>query len=459
MLTVEKIGGTSMSRFGEVIDNLIIGHRKPDEIYGRIFVVSAYGGVTNELLEHKKTGKPGIYSLFAEGKDYQPALEKLLVDLKAINRGFAGAGLDVGAADAFIEDRIRRTADYLGSMAHLLSSGYAERVSILWSAREMLASIGEAHAAWNSVAMLRGRGVHALYVDLGGFDDAEYITIDERVKKAMAGIDCAKAMPILTGYTKGSEGIMREFDRGYSEITFSKVAVHVKADEAVIHKEFHLSSADPAIVGTDKSVIVGNTNYDVADQLADVGMEAIHPRASKPLEMAGIHLRLKNAFDPGHPGTLITREYICPDSRVEIITGSHKVKVVEIHDPSMVGAVGFDQDVMDIFRRHKVSYILKATNANSISHVVWAKDVSDAFLSELQGKYPVIAVREVAMVCAIGSNIAKPGVLAAAAQALAQSGTNILCVSQSLRQTNMQFVIERPDYEKAIRALNEALCA
>ena len=69
---------------------------------------------------------------------------------------------------------------------------------------------------------------------------------------------------------------MREFDRGYSEVTFSKIAVAVKADEAVIHEEFHLSSADPNIVGIDRSVPVGHTNYNVADQLADIGMEAIH---------------------------------------------------------------------------------------------------------------------------------------------------------------------------------------
>ena len=59
--TVEKIGGTSMTRFGELLDNIFIGSRKSDELYNRIFVVSAYGGVTNWLLEDKKTGEPGIY--------------------------------------------------------------------------------------------------------------------------------------------------------------------------------------------------------------------------------------------------------------------------------------------------------------------------------------------------------------------------------------------------------------
>jgi len=92
--------------------------------------------------------------------------------------------------------------------------------------------------------------------DLCGFNDSEYLTIDERIHKAFKNLDFSNTIPIVTGYTKGTEGIMREFDRGYSEVTFSKVAVEIRADEAVIHKEFHLSSADPNIVGVDKSIPV-----------------------------------------------------------------------------------------------------------------------------------------------------------------------------------------------------------
>ena len=70
---------------------------------------------------------------------------------------------------------------------------------------------------------------------------------------------------------------MNTFDRGYSEITFAEIAASTGAREAVIHKEYHLSSADPTKVGVDKVVTIGRTNYDVADQLSNLGMEAIHP--------------------------------------------------------------------------------------------------------------------------------------------------------------------------------------
>lgn len=456
MISVEKIGGTSMSSFGDVLSNIML--RSPDRIYGRVYVVSAYAGVTNALLEHKKTGEPGVYAKFAERGDYAEALAKTTTRLREINAGMVSLGLNPEIADAFLEKRMRELRAYLDSMRHVLASGYLRRADVLLAAREMLAAVGEAHSAFNSVEILKSRGVRAHLMDLSGFDDDDPLTIDQRIHKSFQGIDLASQVVVVTGYTKGVEGIMREFDRGYSEVTFSKIAVELRAEEAVIHKEFHLSSADPQLVGAKNAVVVGMTNYDVADQLADVGMEAIHPKAAKPMELAGISIRLRNTFEPDHPGTLITKDYVGREARIEVIAGSSKVTAIEIHDPLMVGAVGFDHGVMEIFRKHGVSYILKATNANSITHVVWEREVTDSFVGELRAAYSVITAVQAAMVCVIGSNIAYPGVLARATEALANNGININAVSQSLRQTNMQFVIERADYARAVVALNDALC-
>ncbi len=458
MLTVEKIGGTSMSKFDEVLKNIIIGHRRPEEYYNRIFVVSAYNNVTNWLLEHKKTGEPGIYARFEQNKDYNKALDELLQKLIALNRKFELIGLDQFEADEFINVRINEARNYLKSLADVLGSGYVNRQNILLAAREILSSIGEAHSAFNSVNILRNHGINALFVDLCGFNDSEYLTIDERIRKAFSGIDFTATLPVATGYTKGTEGIMREFDRGYSEVTFSKIAVEVHADEAVIHKEFHLSSADPNVVGLEKSVPVGFTNFNVADQLADVGMEAIHPKASKPLEVAGINIRVKNTFEPDHPGTLISKDYIDKEPRVEIITGSDKVVAIEVHDPLMVGSVGFDRGIMDIFEKYKVSYILKSTNANSITQVIWEHDLQDAMITELGSRYQKVTVDHCAIVCALGTNVTRPGVLASATKALAERSINISAVSQSLMQVNIQFVLPRDSYRDAVVALNDALC-
>lgn len=447
-----------MSQFSDVLKNIVIGTRKPNEYFNRIFVVSAYNNVTNWLLEHKKTKEAGIYMKFVQNADYNRAMDELLVKLKDINRTYEPIGLYLEDANQFLDHRFTTAKNYLNSLADVLATGYVNKTNILLAAREILASIGEAHSGFNSANILNNNGINATFADLCGFNDAEYLSIDERIHKSFRNIDFSKTLVVATGYTKGTEGIMREFDRGYSEVTFSKIAVEVKADEAVIHKEFHLSSADPKLVGVDKSIPVGFTNYNVADQLADVGMEAIHPKASKPIEVAGISLRIKNTFEPEHPGTLITKNYVGKESRVEIITGSDKVTAIEIHDPMMVGEVGFDRAIMEFFQKYRVSYILKTTNANSITQVVWESDATESLINELREKYYEVTVKPVALVCALGTNIAMPGIIAKATAALSDNNVNIDAVSQSLKQVNMQFVIGRDDYKTAIVALNDALC-
>ncbi|MEJ5243161.1 MAG: aspartate kinase [Desulfomicrobiaceae bacterium] len=455
-LRVEKIGGTTMSRFAEVIDNVIL--RNPDDIYGRIYVVSAYGGVTNRLLEHKKTGEPGVYTLFKNQGNYIRALLDLRDHLCEINASFAPIGLNLEVADEFIADHIDLTINILRSMENVLASGYVSRTELLLAARELLASIGEMHSAFNSTNILQNRGYDATFVDLSGWEDSRQLTIDERIRESFQGIDPFRTICFATGYTKGTEGIMREFDRGYSEVTFSKVAVILGAAEAVIHKEYHLCSGDPLIIGLDKIRPVCNTNFDVADQLADVGMEAIHPKASKPLEIRNIPIRVKNAFDPDHAGTLITKDFIAPRSKVEIVTGSAKVTCIEIHDTRMVGEVGFDLRIMQVLAAHGVSFICKATNANTIDVIINDRDCQEALLADLRARFEQVHAIPVAIVCAIGSNIAQPGILAKAANALAKHGINILAISQTVRQTNMQFVVEREHFATAQRALHESLC-
>jgi aspartate kinase len=457
VLTVEKIGGTSMTAFADVLQNIIFHGRQGQDLYNRIFVVSAYANVTNWLLENKKTGAPGVYHRISQHQEFRAALQEVAAKLQELNKNYEPLGLNLAVADAFIAQRINQAQTYLESLTNVLASGYVNGTNILQAAREILASIGEAHSAFNSVNILQNRGVNATLVDLSGFDDAHALTIDERIKQAFAGIDFANTICIATGYTKGTEGIMREFDRGYSEVTFSKIAVAVKPQEAIIHKEYHLCSADPMMVGVDQCHPVGFTNYDVADQLADVGMEAIHPKASKPLEINAIDLRIKNTFEPEHPGTLITRDFVADQKHVEVITGTDKVVMIDIYDPLMVGTAGFDLHLMQAFYDHDVSYIFKATSANSISLLIWQKDLKPALVEDLEARYEKITVENSAMVCLIGSNIDQPGLLARAAGALAQAGINIRSAGFALRKVNIQFIIAREDYKQAIIALNKAM--
>ena len=457
MLTVEKIGGTSMSALKDVINNVILFDRTGEQLYDRVFVVSAFSGVTDMLLENKKTGKPGVYHRIAKYQDFHKPLEALTAQLKTINKKYTSLGLDLAVADKYIEDHINEAKNYLENLANILASGYVSKEGILQAAREILASIGESHSAFNLTNILQNMGINAQLVDLSGFGDHRAYTIDQRIKHVFSGIDLPKTICIVTGYAKGTEGIMREFDRGYSEVTFSKIATFLKPQEAIIHKEYHLSTADPALVGVENCSPVGNTNYDIADQLADVGMEAIHPKASKPLEINGINLRIKNTFQPTHPGTLITREFICEHKRIEVITGTDKLLMIDVYDPLMVGNVGSDLRIMQLFYKHNISYTFKATSANSISTVIWERDFHKKLISDLEDEFEKITVEKVAMVCLLGSNMDQPGLLAKSAYALTEQGINIKSGGFAARKVNIQFLVAREDFKMAIIAINKAM--
>ncbi|GBG57515.1 aspartate kinase Ask_Ect [Sporomusaceae bacterium FL31] len=113
---------------------------------------------------------------------------------------------------------------------------------------------------------------------------------------------------------------------------------------------------------------------------------------------------------------------------------------------------------MEMFTKHSISYIMKATNANSISLVLWENDLTESLITELRSEYQMVTILPAAIVCVIGSNIAVPNILARASNTLAKNNINVNCISQSLRQVNMQFVIDREMYTKAIINLNEDLC-
>ena len=442
-----------MSALKEVIDNIIY---HDNQLSNRVFVVSAFSGVTNLLLENKKTKAPGVYQKLAMREDFRSELAAVAAHLKELNQQYEYLGLDKEVANDVVDGEMKTALTYLDSAVTMLASGYLNE-GILLAAREILASLGESHSAYVLASILQARGLNAQLVDLAGTMDARPLTISERIKDAFAEIDLSNSIVIATGYTKGTEGIMREFDRGYSEVTFSKIAEILKPQEAIIHKEYHLSTADPGLVGIDNVKPVGNTNYDIADQLADVGMEAIHPKASKPLEMAGIHLRIKNTFEPEHPGTLITREYVSTLKRVEVITGTNQLLMIDIYDPLMVGNVGSDLQIMQLFFDHGISYTFKTTSANSITIVIWENDFKQELIDDLQKSFEKVTTELVAMVCLLGTNMDQPGLLAKAATALAKADINIISTGVAKGKVNIQFLIAREEFKTAIIALNKVV--
>ncbi len=461
--TVEKIGGTSMLATRVLLDNILIGERSGPELYDRIFVVSAYGGFTNKLLEDKKTGEPGVYGQFS-GSDsdwaWGDALSSVAEDMLALNAEIFGNQGERWAADTFIRERIEGARGVLMDLQRLCSFGHFELEEHLLTVREMLAALGEAHSAHNTALLLRGLGVKATFVDLTGWRDEAQPTLEDRIRAGLAGVDSSRELPIVTGYAQCRGGLMARFDRGYTEVTFSRIAVLTGASEAIIHKEFHLSSADPNIVGVDRVRTIGRTNYDVADQLSNMGMEAVHPHAAKGLRQADIPLRVRNTFEPDDEGTMISGGYVSSTPGAEIVTGLRKVIALQVLEQDMVREKGYDSAILQVLAERDLRIITKSSNANTITHYVSGSlgGVRGA-ITDIEAKFPSadVGMQTVSIVSVIGTDLNMPGLLLRSVKALAEAEIEVLGLHRLLRRVDLLFILEEGDFDPAVRALHEAL--
>ena len=127
--------------------------------------------------------------------DWDDILKKLV----AINKKYASFGLNLNIADAFIEQRIQDARLYLDNLANILASGYVSDENILQAAREILSSIGEAHAAFNFTNLIQNNNIHATFIDLSGFHDHHSYTIDQRIAASFKNVEFDKTSCVATG--------------------------------------------------------------------------------------------------------------------------------------------------------------------------------------------------------------------------------------------------------------------
>ena len=461
--SVQKIGGTSMSAIDTVLNNIVIGDRDDAALYNRIFVVSAYAGMTDLLLEHKKTGEAGVYGLYSGSESewaWGDSLTKTAAAMREKNREVLEDPADIALADRFVDERIEGVRSCLMDLRRLCSFGHFKLPEHLLTVREMLSGVGEAHSAHNLMLRLQRAGVNAVFVDLTGWRETGAKKLDERIDEAFEPIDLSRQLPIVTGYAQCEEGLVGLYGRGYSELTFSRIAVNTGAEEAVIHKEFHLSSADPKLVGAEAVKQIAETNYDVADQLSNMGMEAIHPSAAKGLRQARIPLRIMNTFEPDDPGAVIRGDLEATEPAVEMITGLKSVYAFEFFEQDMVGVKGYDAAILETLKRHKARIVTKTSNANTITHFLKgsAKAVKRVE-QDLNERFPSASIssRNVAVISIIGRDLRLPGLAARALTALAEEGIEPLGFNDHLRKVDIMVVVDEADHDACIRALHKAL--
>jgi aspartate kinase len=459
-----KVGGTSMTNM-EAVLAAIRFHTNSSPKSRLDYVVSAYGagshgqeisikkGVTDLLLESKKTNEAGVFTEFVNGEDYRSKTQIALKQLRRINSIYVHHGLNVEVADKFIESEVENALNYL----NILKENNDNPITAKILARERLAAIGEIHSAFNLANILNNQGIEAEFVDLSGFgiNDNPNLTVIERIQQNIANLNESK-VKIITGYTGGTNGIMENYDRGYSEVTAALYAIECGMPILTILKEFALSSADPKIV---KNVVqILQADYRFANELSMVGMEAIHPKIARMLEKAGIKISVDNILNLKNPGTLISNQNLEFKPSVQMVTGTPQVAIITLENSSMGQGTDYLARMTKKFSGYNVLSL--STDANKISIVIESKEFNkNGIYKSLQNEFPIdednlLRIEEKSLIIVAGSNLNQKGLFARAAGALYNSDINIVAGSQPSNPNSMQFIVDRNEFENGIRALH-----
>ena len=112
-------------------------------------------------------------------------------------------------------------------------------------------------------------------------------------------------------------------------------------------------------------------SFEEASELAYFGANILHPVSMHPAMEAGVPVRVKNSYNPQHPGTVIAAEPAAreraPDDGLVAITSKDDVTLVDVVSTRMLGAHGFLARVFDTFARRELSVDVVATSEVSVS--------------------------------------------------------------------------------------------
>ena len=126
----------------------------------------------------------------------------------------------------------------------------------------------------------------------------------------------------------------------------------------------------------------------------------------------------------------------------------------------MVGVKGYDARILEALTRHKVWIISKTSNANTITHYLkGSMQAIKRVETDLAEAFPTATttLRKLAMVSAIGRDLAGARTLPRAIAALDAAGIEPIGITDMVRKVDLQVMVAEDDFEATIIALHQGL--
>ncbi|GAB4171217.1 MAG: bifunctional aspartate kinase/homoserine dehydrogenase I [Calditrichia bacterium] len=456
-MKVLKFGGSSISS-SKGCDNIAKIIQEELLSTSRLWVVfSAFSGVTDllesiahEALSDSGQAGPKLDSLkhlhLQKCKEWlsAPAQSKIIPEILSLLNDLE----DVVNGISLLKECTKKTMDFVRSFGERLSvlilSAYLSDKGItptVIDSRELIVtdnSFGEASVDFSATT----------------------IKIDDLKRKN-------NSLVCITGYIgKTGKGETTTLGRNGSDYSAAVLAALASAEELQIWTDVDgVMTADPNRVR--KAFTIPALSYVEAMELSHFGARVVHARTTQPVMNLNIPIRIKNTFNPDHPGTII-QSSSTGDLVVKGLSSMENIALLNVTGPGMVGVCGIAGRLFSSLAEHQINIILisQASSEHSICIAIRETDVERAidiihreFEPEIQkGMVDSVQVdKHKVIVAVVGEQMRHiPGISGKLFQSLGKNGINVYAIAQGSSELNISVVIDRTDLNKALNTIHDA---
>ena len=454
-MKVLKFGGTSVGSVKSILSlkKIVEAEARTQPV---VVVVSALGGITDKLIATSQLALKGddkwreefdamvtrhhqmIDTIITDDKkrvDLFNKVDQLFDQLKSIYYGVF-----------LIHDLSKKTEDTIVS--------YGERLS-----SNIVATMIKGGKRMNSRDFIRTEkknGKHRLAVDL----------TNQLVREAFKDMPDVAVVPGFISRDKDTSETTN-LGRGGSDYTAAIIAAALDAEVLEIWTDVDgFMTADPRVIKT--AYTINELSYIEAMELCNFGAKVIYPPTIYPVCIKNIPIKVKNTFNPEHPGTLI-KDHIENDQKpIKGISSIKGTTLITVTGLSMVGVIGVNRRIFTTLANKGISVFMvsQASSENSTSIGVRDEDANDAvevlnaeFAKEIEtgAMFPMHAESGLATIAIVGENMKHtPGIAGKLFGTLGRSGISVIACAQGASETNISFVVDGKFLRKSLNVLHDS---
>ena len=459
-MKVMKFGGTSVGSVKSILSLKQIVEAEA----GRgpvVVVVSALNGITDKLIAVSQMAKQGdeqykeefdamvsrhhqmIDTIITDDKkrvDLFNKVDALFEQLKSIYFGVY-----------LIHDLSEKTQDAIVSYGERLSSNIVAAMlknGMRMNARDFIRTEKKA-------------GKHTLDTDL----------TMQLVKEAFAPVltEGSRTVAVVPGFISRDRDTHEttNLGRGGSDYTAAIIAAALDAEVLEIWTDVNgFMTADPKVIKS--AYTINELSYVEAMELCNFGAKVVYPPTIYPVCVKNIPIKVKNTFNPEHPGTLIKDKV---DDDMKPIKGISSIKgttLITVTGLSMVGVIGVNRRIFTTLANRGISVFMvsQASSENSTSIGVRDEDaqaavevLNEEFAKEIAtgAMYPMHAESGLATIAIVGENMKHtPGIAGKLFGTLGRSGISVIACAQGASETNISFVVDGRFLRKSLNVLHDS---